>query len=182
MARGRRGHGPAVVMSVTGFRRARLRFECVTVGNASCMGRQDVDDRSIADLIKQLSEQTQTLVRDEIQLALLELKDKGKKAGIGAGLFGASGMVALFGVATLVAALVLVLATAVDAWLAAMIVAVALLGLAGLLALTGKHEIDAATPPLPGEAIESTKQDVKTVKEHVAHRSDPPSPTATRAG
>ena len=130
------------------------------------------DDRSVAELLKQLSEQTQTLVRDEIQLALLELKDKGKKAGLGAGLFGASGMIALFGVATLIAALVLALATAVDAWLAALIVAVVLLGLAGLLALTGKREIQEAIPPVPKEALESAKEDVEAVKEHVAHRSD----------
>lgn len=135
--------------------------------------RDDLDDRSIADLLKQLSEQTQTLVRDEIQLAMLELKDKGKKAGVGAGLFGASGMIALFGVATLIAALVLALATAVDAWLAALIVAVVLLGLAGLLALGGKREIEQAIPPAPREAIESAKQDVEAVKEHVAHRGDP---------
>lgn len=136
------------------------------------MPRDDSSDRSIADLLKQLSEQTQTLVRDETQLALLELKDKGKKAGIGAGLFGVSGLIAFFGGATLIAAIVLVLATAVDAWLAALIVAVALLALAGVLALGGKHEIDAATPPVPTEAIDSTKEDVETVKEHVAHRSD----------
>jgi len=137
------------------------------------MAGEDRNDRSVSDLLKQLSEQTQTLVRDEIQLALLELKHKGKKAGLGAGLFGASGMIALFGVATLIAALVLALATAVDAWLAALIVAVVLLGLAGLLALTGKREIEDAMPPAPQEAIESTKEDVEAVKEHVAHRTDP---------
>lgn len=138
------------------------------------MAREELnDDLSVADLLKQLSEQTQTLVRDEIQLALLELKDKGKKAGLGAGLFGASGMIALFGVATLIAAVVLMLATAVDAWLAALIVAVALLGTAGVLALGGKRELEAATPPVPQEAIDSTKDDVEAVKEHVAHRGDP---------
>lgn len=137
------------------------------------MAGEDPNDRSVAELLKQLSEQTQTLVRDEIQLALLELKDKGKKAGLGAGLFGASGMIALFGVATLIAALVLALATAVDAWLAALIVAVVLLALAGLLALTGKREIEEAIPPVPQEALASTKDDVEVVKEHVAHRSDP---------
>lgn len=137
------------------------------------MAGEDPNDRSVAELLKQLSQQTQTLVRDEIQLALLELKDKGKKAGLGAGLFGASGMIALFGVATLIAALVLALATAVDAWLAALIVAVVLLALAGLLALTGKREIEEAIPPVPQEALASTKDDVEVVKEHVAHRSDP---------
>jgi uncharacterized membrane protein YqjE len=137
------------------------------------MAYEDPKDRSVSDLLQQLSQQTQTLVRDEMRLALLELQDKGKRAGIGAGLFGASGLIALFGVGTLIAAIVLVLATAVDAWLAALIVSVALLGIAGLLALGGKKEIQQAIPPAPTEAIESTKQDVETVKEHVAHRNDP---------
>jgi len=144
-----------------------------TPGTFRTMAGEAPNDRSVAELLKQLSQQTQTLVRDEIQLALLELKDKGKKAGLGAGLFGASGMIALFGVATLIAALVLALATAVDAWLAALIVAVVLLALAGLLALTGKREIEEAIPPVPQEALASTKDDVEAVKEHVAHRSDP---------
>ena len=133
----------------------------------------DPDDRSIAELLKQLTEQTRTLVRDEIRLATLELKDKGKKAGVGAGLFGASGMVTLYGVGTLIAALVLVLATAMDAWLAALIVAVVLFAVAAVLALTGKREIEHAGPPVPEEAMASTKQDVASVKEHVAHRGDP---------
>ncbi|MDX6691009.1 MAG: hypothetical protein QOG15_2466 [Solirubrobacteraceae bacterium] len=137
------------------------------------MAYEDPKDRSVSDLLQQLSQQTQTLVRDEMRLALLELQDKGKRAGIGAGLFGAGGLVALFGVGTLIATIVLLLATALDAWLAALIVAVALLGLAGLLALGGKKEIEQAIPPAPTQAIESTKQDVEAVKEHVAHRSDP---------
>jgi uncharacterized membrane protein YqjE len=136
------------------------------------MGHEDLNDRSISELLQRLSQQTQTLVRDEIRLALLELQDKGKRAGIGAGLFGAGGLVALFGVATLIAAIVLLLATAVAAWLAALIVAVVLLGGAGLLALGGKKEIEQAIPPAPEQAIESTKRDVEAVKEHVAHRSD----------
>lgn len=136
------------------------------------MAREDADDRSIADLIKQLSEQTQTLVRDEIRLAMLELRDKAKKAGVGAGLFGASGLIALFGVATLIAAVVLALATFLEAWLAALIVAVVLLAVAGLLALTGKREIQEASPPIPEEAMQSTKEDVEAVKAHVARRAD----------
>jgi len=132
----------------------------------------DPNERSVSDLLQRLSEQTQTLVRDEIRLAMLELQDKGKRAGIGAGLFGASGLIALFGVATLIATFVLLLATAMEAWLAALIVAVVLLAGAGLLALGGKKEIEQAMPPAPEEAIESTKRDVDAVKEHVGHRSD----------
>jgi uncharacterized membrane protein YqjE len=137
------------------------------------MAYDDSSDRSVSELLQQLSQQTQTLVRDELRRALLELQDKGKRAGIGAGLFGAGGLIALFGVGTLIAAIVLLVATAVDAWLAALIVSVGLLGVAGLLALGGKKEIQQAIPPAPTQAIESTKQDVETVKEHVAHRNDP---------
>jgi uncharacterized membrane protein YqjE len=136
------------------------------------MAQENVNGRSISELLEQLSTQTQTLVRDEIRLAMLELQDKGKRAGIGAGLVGGSGLVALFGVGALIAAAILALATAVDAWLAALIVAAALLGLAGILALTGKKEIQQAIPPVPEQAIESTKHDVEAVKEHVAHRSE----------
>ncbi len=136
------------------------------------MAHEDLNDQSISDLLQRLSQQTQTLVRDEIRLALLELQDKGRRAGIGAGLFGAGGLLALFGVATLIAAAVLALATAVAAWLAALIVAAVLLGGAGLLALGGKKEIEQAIPPAPTEAIASTKHDVEAVREHVAHRSD----------
>ncbi|MGH2840953.1 MAG: phage holin family protein [Solirubrobacteraceae bacterium] len=136
------------------------------------MGHEDLNEQSVSDLLHRLSQQTQTLVRDEIRLALLELQDKGKRAGIGAGLFGAGGLIALFAIGTLIAAIVLLLATAVEAWLAALIVAAVLLAGAGLLALGGKKEIEQAIPPAPTEAIESTKHDVEAVKEHVGHRSD----------
>ena len=125
---------------------------------------QDLRDESIGDLVKQLSEQTSTLVRQEMRLAQAELQEKGKRAGIGAGMFGASGLVAFFGAATLIAAAVLALATAVDAWLAALIVAVVLLLVAGVAALLGKKQVEQATPPAPEQAIESVKRDVETVK------------------
>jgi hypothetical protein len=126
---------------------------------------QQPDDRRVADLFKDFSEQTSTLIRKELELARAELTAKGKRAGIGAGLFGGSGVVALYGVGALIAALVLLLATAVTAWLAALIVAVALFALAGVLALTGKKQVEQATPPVPEQAIESAQQDVETVKE-----------------
>ena len=125
---------------------------------------QDPRDESVADLVKQLSEQTSTLVRQEMRLAQAELQEKGKRAGIGAGMFGASGLVAFFGAATLIAAAVLALATAVDDWLAALIVAVVLLAVAGVAALLGKKQVEQATPPAPEQAIESVKRDVETVK------------------
>ena len=101
-----------------------------------------------------------------MRLAQAEVKQKGKKAGIGVGLFGGAGIIALFGLGALVAAAIIGLATAVAAWLAAVIVGVVLLVIAAVLALTGKKEVTAAVPPLPQEAISGLKADVDTLKEH----------------
>jgi uncharacterized membrane protein YqjE len=127
-------------------------------------GTNQAGDQSVSDLVTQLSEQTATLVRQEMKLAQTELQEKGKKAGIGAGMFGASGLVAFFGAACLIAAAVLALATAVDSWLAAVIVGVVLLAVAGVAALLGKKQIEEATPPAPETAMRSMKRDVDTVK------------------
>src|SRR3954470_21344967 len=70
-------------------------------------------DQSTADLLRQLSEQTTTLVRQEIELAKLELTEKGKKAGIGAGMFGGAGALGFYALGAFTACLVLALATAV---------------------------------------------------------------------
>jgi uncharacterized membrane protein YqjE len=128
---------------------------------------EQAKDQSVGNLVQQAANQAATLVRDEIKLAQLELQEKGKRAGIGAGLFGGSGVVALYGVGALVAAAIMLLATAMDAWLAGTIVGVALLALAGVLALTGKKEIERATPPAPEEAIESARTDVHEIKQRV---------------
>jgi len=122
------------------------------------------NDQQIGDLVKQLSEQTSTLVRKELQLAQIEMTEKGKRAGIGAGLFGGAGAVALYGVGALVAAVILLLATAIEPWLSALIVAVVLLAAAGAAALMGKKQVQQAVPPQPEQAIQSAKRDVDTVK------------------
>lgn len=117
-----------------------------------------------ADLVKQLSEQTSTLVRQEVELAKAELAEKGKRAGLGIGMFGGSGLFVLYGLGALVAAAILALATAVAAWLAALIVAAVLGSLAAVLALLGRTELNQATPPVPERAAESVKEDVEWVK------------------
>ena len=122
-------------------------------------------DESIADLMKRLSEQTTELVRKEIELAKAELQVKGRKAGIGAGMFGGAGVFGLYALGALTAAAILALATAVDGWLAALIVAVVWGAVAGVLALTGKNKVQEATPPVPERALDTTKQDVETIKE-----------------
>jgi uncharacterized membrane protein YqjE len=134
------------------------------------MNRPEAADQPVGKLVQELSQQTATLVRKEIRLAQLELQEKGKHAGIGAGMFGGSGLVALYGLGAVITAAILGLSTAVDGWLAAVIVAVVLFAVAGVLALTGKKQVEQATPPTPEAAIDSTKTDIDEVKERAGRR------------
>ena len=129
------------------------------------MARHEAADQPVGELVQQLSQQTVTLVRKEIRLAQPELQEKGKHAGIGAGMFGGSGLVALYGLGVPITAAVLGLSTAVDGWLAALIVAVVLFAVAGVLALTGKKQVEQATPPKPEAAMDSVQADIDEVKE-----------------
>jgi MFS family permease len=122
-------------------------------------------DRSTSELIHQVTELVPRLVREELALAKAELAEKGKRAGFGAGLFGGGGLMALFGLGVLIAAAVLGLAEAVPAWAAALIVAAVLLLVAGVLAAIARSQLRRAVPPLPEQAIESTREDVRTVAE-----------------
>ncbi len=124
----------------------------------------DPASASTGELIGQLTEQLSRLVRDEARLAQAEVAQKAKKLGIGAGLFGGAGLFAFFGLAVLIAAAVLALALVLPGWLAALIIAVVLFVIAGVLALVGKKDVDKGTPPVPSEAIASTKADIATVK------------------
>ena len=118
---------------------------------------------SAGELVSQLSEQTSRLIRDELRLAQLELTAKGKRAGAGIGLFGGAGVLAFYGGACVIAAIIIALAGPLPDWLAALIVGVALLIVAGVAALVGKREVSAATPPVPQEAVAGLKQDAQTL-------------------
>jgi uncharacterized membrane protein YqjE len=131
---------------------------------------QQANGRSTADLVKLASEQVTHLVRDELRLAQLELASKGKQAGIGAGMLGAAGVMALYGGATLLATVVLLLALVMPAWLATLIVAVVLFAVAGVLAMIGRARIKRATPPVPKRTVDSLKRDIDTVTEAVKER------------
>jgi uncharacterized membrane protein YqjE len=122
------------------------------------------EDPTLGALVHDMTEQMSTLVRDEMRLAQAEMTRKGKAAGLGIGLFGASGVVAMFGLGTLITTVVLALALAMSAWLAALIVTVVLFAVAGVLALQGKGNVSKATPVQPQEAIEGVKEDIATVK------------------
>jgi uncharacterized membrane protein len=125
----------------------------------------EMDDRSIAELFKQLSDQTTTLARQEVDLAKAELAVKGKQAGLGAGMFGAAGVLGLYAAGALTACVILALATAITAWLAALIVAAVYGAIAGVLALRGKAKVEQGVPPVPEQAVESVKEDVEWTKQ-----------------
>jgi hypothetical protein len=129
------------------------------------VGSANAADASTAELVRDLARLVPQLVREEIALARVEVVDKAKHAGLGAGLFGAAGLGAMFGVGVLLAAAVLGLAEAMAAWLAALIVALVVLALAGIAALVGKRQVGRATPAAPTMAVDSVKVDVETVKE-----------------
>ena len=124
-------------------------------------------DQSTGDLVKALSQQTSELVRKEVDLAKAELTEKGKKAGVGAGMFGAGGLAALFGLACLTAALIAGLSEGMDTWVAAFIVGVIYLVGAGIAALMGREKIREATPLAPEQAVETTKEDVQWAKTQI---------------
>jgi MFS family permease len=123
------------------------------------------NELSIGELVKQLSEQTSTLVRKELELARAEMTRKGKVAGLGAGMFGAAGLFGLLALGALTAFFVLALAEAVDAWLAALIVTAVYAVIAGVLALTGKSKVQKVTPPVPEQARESVRRDFAWTKQ-----------------
>lgn len=129
---------------------------------------QTLSDESVGELVKRAASQTAELVRKEIQLGQLELKDKGRRAGKGVGLLGGAGVVAFYGGAALVAAAVLGLAEALDPWLSALIVGIALLVVAAVVGLVGKKTTTEALPPKPEQTMASVHDDVEHVKEQTS--------------
>jgi uncharacterized membrane protein YqjE len=126
--------------------------------------RAGTSQPSTAELVSQLSEQVSTLVRDELALARAELTEKGKRAGVGAGLLGGGGVLALYGVGALLFTIGALLALVMPPWLAALIVTVVLFAAAGIVALIGKKRVKQAVPPAPTAAVDSTKKDVDAIK------------------
>jgi uncharacterized membrane protein YqjE len=124
----------------------------------------DLRERSLPELLKQLSEETTRLVRQELELAKAELAEKGKQAGIGAGLFGGAAVVGLLGAGALTACFILALNAVMPAWLAALLVAVVYGAVAAVLALRGRAKVKQAVPPVPEQTIETVKEDVQWAK------------------
>ena len=122
------------------------------------------ESQTLGALVHQLSQEIPELVRSEIRLAQAEVAEKGKRAGVGIGMFSVAGLLAFFALAALVTTAILGLANVVDAWLAALIVALVLLATAAVAGLMGKNKVGAATPAAPERAIHGIKEDIATVK------------------
>lgn len=119
---------------------------------------------TLGALVHQLTQQVPDLIRSEMRLAQAEVAQKGKRAGVGIGMFSVAGLLAFFAFGSLVATAILALALVVDAWLAALVVALVLLAAAAVAGLVGRNKVAEAGPPAPERAIEGLKEDIATVK------------------
>lgn len=124
----------------------------------------DVEGRSVGDLLGKVTTDLSTLMRQEVELAKVEMADKGKKAGVGLGMFGGAGVAALLGLGSLTAFLILVLYQAIPAWAAALVVTVIWGAVAGVLALQGREKVKEVGAPIPEQTAESVKEDVEWLK------------------
>ena len=127
----------------------------------------DPTNATTGELVTRLSTQVSELVRGEIALAKAELAAKGKRAGIGAGMLGTAGVLALYGLGALITTVIAALALFLPVWAAALIVAVVIFIVAGALGLLGKNQLQRATPPVPENTVESVKRDVAAVSERI---------------
>ena len=131
---------------------------------ASNGAQDDLRDRPIGELLKQLSQETTTLVKQELELAKAEMSEKGRTVGPGLGMWGAAGVLGLAALGALTACFVLALDGFMPNWLAALVVAAAYAAIAGVLYLLGKNRVEDATPMKPEQTIESLKEDVEWAK------------------
>ena len=133
--------------------------------STSTSGEHSVhDDPTLGSLVHDLTQQVPQLIRSEIRLAQAEMTEKGKRAGLGIGMFSAAGLLVFLGLCCVITTAILALAHALPDWLSALIVAAVLLIGAGIAALLGKKEVEQATPPKPEQAIEGVKEDIAVVK------------------
>lgn len=132
--------------------------------NADVPTQQSRREESMAELVKELSRQTSTLVRQEVGLAKAEMAQKGKQAGIGVGMFGGAGAVGFLALAALTTCFIAALESVMALWLAALIVAIVYAAIAGVLAMAGKKEVQQAAPPVPEQTLDTLKEDAQWAK------------------
>ena len=124
----------------------------------------ELRDRPVGELLKRLASETTTLVRQELELAKAEMREKAGRAGPGFGMWGAAGVTALLALGSLTAFVILALDGALPNWLSALIVGLVYAAIAGLLYLRGKQRVEEAGSPVPEQTIETIKEDVQWAK------------------
>lgn len=124
----------------------------------------DLRERPVAELLKQLANETTTLVRQELDLAKAEMREKAGKVGAGAGMWGTAGAAALLALGALTTFLILALDGVMPNWLAALIVGIAYAAIAGVLYLRGKQRVEEAGSPVPEQTVETLKEDAQWAK------------------
>ena len=122
------------------------------------------EEPTLGALVHDLSTQIPDLIRSELRLAQAEVAEKGKRAGLGIGMFSAAGLLAFFGVAGLLTTAILALDLVLPTWLAALLVTLVVLAAAGAVAIAGKKQVEQAAPPVPERAVEGVKEDIATIK------------------
>jgi len=136
----------------------------VTASGNHDVRQEELRERPVGELLKELANETTTLVRKELELAKAEMREKGRKAGPGIGMWGAAGVVALGSFGALTAFFVLALDGAMPNWVAALIVAAVYAAIAGVLYMQGKERVDEAGSPVPEQTVETLKEDVQWAK------------------
>ncbi len=132
------------------------------------MPKDDLKERPLGELFRQFTEDVSTLIKQELQLARVEMMEKAKGAGVGVGMVGAAGVLGVLALAALTAAAILALAIPLDGWAAALIVAAVYGLVAGALALAGRRKVKQAAPPVPDETMETVKEDIQWLKQRSA--------------
>jgi uncharacterized membrane protein YqjE len=126
--------------------------------------QEELRERPVGELLRQLADETTTLVRQELELAKAELAEKGKEAGKGAALWSGAGVIGLLALGSFTAGLILALDGALPDWAAATLVAAVYAAVAGFLYLRGKDRVDAVGTPVPEQTIDNVKEDVEWAK------------------
>ncbi|MFI1522804.1 phage holin family protein [Kitasatospora cineracea] len=136
-----------------------------SVGGTTPHGSED----SMGTLVTRASQQLSKLVREEMRLSQAELTEKGKRYGLGGGLVGGAGLVAVLASQAAITAGIAALALVLPVWAAALVVAALLAAVAVVLALNGRKQVAAAGSPTPEQTINSVKADIAEIKERT-HR------------
>jgi Putative Actinobacterial Holin-X, holin superfamily III len=122
------------------------------------------DQRSIRELIDQLSEDVRGLVRAEVSVIRAELEEKVRRLAVGAALVAVAGVLGLVALGAATATAIIALANVLATWLAALIVTAVFAFVAGIVLLAGVKFLRRGVPPAPKESVDAIKEDVSWVK------------------